>query len=188
MKALLLLLTAGLIATPALADRDYQGEYSAASMAPIYEWACEYMFNLYEDFECPNQPVVVTTTTEKGLWGYYYSGSSLIWLSTRISDQPLSVFGEAVIAHEMIHYILWNIGDLQLRVDQCRNENLAWDAYNLYVMEYGFEDLINDEWWAAYSRCDGPEADYALTLSEAIDDIWDRINNVPADPRYWDSK
>jgi hypothetical protein len=168
MKALLLLAFAGIPLTAATADRTYTGEYSREKIAPIYEWVCDYMASEYDEFECPPQPVVATAETKPGNWGYYYRGSQIVWASDRLTLQPLSVFGEAIIAHEMVHYMLSEIDALQTDKDACRNENLAWIAYNQYVLSYGFEHLLNDEWWIWYPRCDSGEGDTSRSVLELI--------------------
>jgi len=180
MKALLLLAFAGIPLVAHAGDREYEGEYSYDDMAGIYEWVCAAMEEQYESetFYCPPQPVIALAETQPGLWGYHYRGSQIIWVSTRLALQPLSVFGEAIIAHEMVHYVLSEFNDLQPQKDACRNEAVAWEAYNRYVEEYGFMDLINESWWDNYSNCEGPDADYKITWAEFVEQIQDTLEEI----------
>lgn len=96
-------------------------------------------------------PTLIFDDTGNNAHGFYVRGSRTIFISSvclnGMSDQ---VKCEAVIAHELAHYILWFARGI---TDHCESEALAWDVYNAFVMQKKRLDLVRENWKESYPQC-----------------------------------
>ena len=141
--------------------RQVIGELSPETNLELYDFACEFVQDTFEDLEeCTNPPVTILTAMKGGTYGYYISGSSILWINKNFSSQPnLSTYGEAITVHEAVHYLFYHYDILQDEIDYCREEKLAWEAADLWVLDRERPEDTSDEWWDWYPMCDGPDAD-----------------------------
>ncbi len=83
--------------------------------------------------------------------GLYYTGGRVVFLTSdclsRVAD---TVKCEAILVHELSHYIAWYVMGLR---DMCASEALAWDVFNAYVMERKRLDLVVENWSERYPQC-----------------------------------
>ena len=144
-------------------------ELPEAETRPLYDFACEFFGETTGLVACPPQPIVIFTEMREDWYGYHEPGSSLVWLNEQFTVQPLlSTFAEAVAIHEMIHYLLDQAGLLMDPKDVCRNEDMSWKAFNLYVGDnYRLQDT-NAEWWEWYTKCNTPTGDAGHSIIEAV--------------------
>lgn len=125
------------------------GTFTEATVESNLKLACEFTGG-----DCPARlPAVYTATLMRpGLQGLYFPGTGLILISDR-SKRPDtdSVFWDAVLVHELVHYVVDTQG--RFRGAKCANEQLAWAAYNRTVLRAGRPDLLNLGWRKAYPQC-----------------------------------
>lgn len=124
------------------------GTFSPASAEEHMNYACTYTGGV-----CPTVPPdVLAVPLKKGRWGMHFRGTQTIFLNDDCRFGNIDPqFCSAILVHEMVHYI---VSEQSRFVNiNCANEQLAWSAYNSYVMEMGRFDLINLEWRRAYPRC-----------------------------------
>ena len=112
------------------------------------EVACEFTGGL-----CPAAPEVLFTPTRVGLLGFHFRGTSYVFITDRCLYREYEdrMKCKAVIVHEMVHYIVSEQG--RYVDDSCGNEQLAWGAFNQYVIRNDRSDLVNLDWRKAYPEC-----------------------------------
>lgn len=82
--------------------------------------------------------------------GYYPLGTRTVFVSSQCLTSVADVTKcEAVLVHELVHYILY----MQGHRDRCDSEAQAWDVYNAYVMERKRLDLVRENWQESYPQC-----------------------------------
>lgn len=147
---------------------EYTAELDIETTEELYIFACDFIQGQFAEVAgdvCPNIPVVIFRKMKDRLHGYYSPGSRIVWLSDKFSHQfSLSIFGEGIAIHEMVHYLLYEYELYEDDKDFCREENLAWTAANLWVEDKNRPEDANEEWWDWYDTCDGPHDDPNTTL------------------------
>lgn len=140
--ALMLLIAAGpaLPANPIIVVGELQPEVTSSYLKE----ACEFAGG-----ECPDIPRVLYALTPSNIWGFHYRGSSLVFMTSRCTVG--GVFCEGILVHELVHYVVSEQGRYEGM--PCANEQLAWAAYNSYVIRRGKPELVNLDWRKAYKRC-----------------------------------
>lgn len=113
-----------------------------------FQIACTYIKDGCGDVTAP---MVIFKDTSPAL-GYYHFGTHVVFIQkdclwSPVADQTLC---EAVLIHEMIHYIAQHRHGL---VDNCKSEEAAWWVYNHYVKTKGRPDLLRENWVESYPRC-----------------------------------
>lgn len=137
---LMLLLAAG----AAVGEINVVGVMKDGLAQPYLEEACEVTGG-----ECPEAPIVALTPTSPTTQGFHFRGTDIVFLTSRCA--PMGVFCEAILVHEMVHYVVSEQGRYVDLV--CDNERLAWAAFNQYVLKHGRPDLINLDWTKYYEEC-----------------------------------
>jgi hypothetical protein len=142
MHRLIVLLTA-LLVPLAVAD---EFPPQAAPVQKYFALACKYV-------ECGDleAPMVIFKDTAPAL-GYYHLGTHVVFIAkdclySQVADQTMC---EAVLIHEMVHYIESQARGLN---DACASETIAWDVYNAYVIDKKRYDLVREDWVRSYSQC-----------------------------------
>lgn len=83
--------------------------------------------------------------------GFYIHGSRVVFLSSACLTGVADVVKcEAILVHELAHYILWFVRGVKV---PCESEALAWDVYNAYVMQKNRLDLVRVNWKESYPQC-----------------------------------
>ncbi len=138
----------------------------------LYFYACDMVqakFPEKADEHCPVAPIVLFTTLPEKRHGEYDTGSRIVWMNDLFTHQhELSTFGEGVVVHEMVHYILWDYDLLQEDKEYCREEDLAWASADRWVESRGRPEDMNPEWWTWYERCDNATDDPRSVIKQVI--------------------
>lgn len=136
--ALLLALLPGISGTaPESISQDY------------FDKACE-----YSKLDCTGlkAPLLLAIDTPPGLMGFHYYGTKTVYVTDRcfldVADRTKC---DAVVIHEMVHYIASELG--KFKDAPCSNEAMAWAVFNLYVLDKDRADLVNGDWRRAYPQC-----------------------------------
>ncbi len=156
--------------------RQVIAELSPETTLELYEYACDFVqgqFAELRETDCPNPPVTILGPMGQTTYGYYVPGSSIIWINSRFRSQPnLSTFGEGVTVHEAVHYTLHQFDVMMDDNDYCREENLAWTAYDNWVLDRERPEDVAEAWWEWYPHCDGPFANPNTEITIAIRKIF----------------
>ena len=116
----------------------------------IQKWVditCDF---LEDDYECPDGlPVVGWATLPRGMWGQYF-GMNFMVLSERLAGPQWGTYGQAILAHEITH---WIVRKAEPETTSCDSEAIAWRVYNAIVLSHGRDDLTIFNWIAQYPEC-----------------------------------
>jgi len=117
-----------------------------------WESACRLLEDMYS-CEGLTEPVVTDLISDR-LKGRYLGGDTI-----QINVELTGWERNAVIFHEIIHFLQVHVGDLNTPDYSwkiCRAEEEAFrttDIYIEHVLERPKEDLRGDDWWKPYRYC-----------------------------------
>ena len=107
---------------------------------------------LEDDYECPEGlPTVGWAVLPQGTWGRYY-GQNFMVLSERLAGPQWGTYGQAILAHELAH---WIVRSANQEITSCDSEVIAWRVYNAIVLSHGRDDLTVYDWVKNYPDCQG---------------------------------
>lgn len=151
----------------------YSAELDLDKTTELYLFACDFVQGQFGDFaesECPTLPIVIFR--EMKIHGFYQPGSRVVWLNDGFTHQnSLSIFGEGISIHEMVHYVLYQYELMTEEVEFCREENIAWTAANNWVLALGRDEDENPQWWDWYAPCDSATGDPVKTTRTKLREI-----------------
>lgn len=133
-----------LLASSALAADDYP-------YYPEFDFACKI---IHADCSNLSPPTVVVTSlywNAGGIFGAFSPDSAeLIWIDGDVLPQ-LGIRFNAVIAHEMTHYIDYHLGTMEFVVEnRCPIEARGWIVYNAWLTANGRHDMRDTTWQEHY--------------------------------------
>lgn len=153
MKRLLVLLALTALAAPTLA-KPPSAIYPPAhpKITELFEAACE-----YSKLDCTdlNPPFLMVMETGAPL-GFHILGTNMVFLSDECTGRVANHLKcNAIIVHEIVHYIVTSLNHFPIDPESCLSEGLAWDVYNEYVRDNGGRKLWRRNWKRDYPECRG---------------------------------
>lgn len=100
------------------------------------------------------EPATIMLIDTEPALAFHIRNTNVIFLTEEcIKNTADDMMCEALLVHEMVHYV-HDVLDLY-QDDKCANEEIAWRAYNEYVIALDRKDLTRRNWREGYKQCRG---------------------------------
>ena len=102
------------------------------------------------EYDCPEgRPAVALAPLPRNTYGLYWGGN-LIVMNEDLRNPQWGVFGESVLAHEIVH---WIVKHNNREIGNCESEAIAYRISNAILKSRGRDDLIQLDWVKNYPDC-----------------------------------